>query len=235
MKLISFAVITLLAITVSAQILPSTSATNDAPQCDKDVIKHKILELTAAHKAQQELIKTLEEPGKAEREEQEIKKAQSALVAKNEDLIKVMEQCYDTVIKINILEENLALKAEQDAKSKGRMETSPSSNPHRDILQKQIDEDCPNADSLFAVYDDIDEGASKLDDMIDKAKNPKKQLELIQSRNKVVEASNELAREIEFMRYKCIHAKEMQEEFGWQSLNSLTWGVVQSVWQIFSK
>ncbi|KAH6574070.1 hypothetical protein BASA60_005705 [Batrachochytrium salamandrivorans] len=239
MKLISFAVITLLAITVSAQILPSTSATNDAPQCDKDVIKHKILELTAAHKAQQELIKTLEEPGKAEREEQEIKsvmeeiekelkktglprgerssleghyagsvddlkKAQSALVAKNEDLIKVMEQCYDTVIKINILEENLALKAEQDAKSKGRMETSPSSNPHRDILQKQIDEDCPNADSLFAVYDDIDEGASKLDDMIDKAKNPKKQLELIQSRNKVVEASNELAREIEFMRYKCI-------------------------------
>ncbi|KAH6563467.1 hypothetical protein BASA60_010711 [Batrachochytrium salamandrivorans] len=270
MRLISFAVISLLAITVSAHPPSSTSAAVDAPKCDKDVIMHKIQELKASYPAQIEEVLKLEEPGKAEREEREIrsvmktieeqlkrkdllegerpglekhyagsvndlKKAESALVAKQDELKKAKKQRYGIWIKLGILEENLKREAEQDAKNKSKTDASSSSNPHRDILQKQIDEDCPNDADLSVAYDDIDEGVDKLDDMIDKAKNPKKKLELSKTRNKVVEASNKFAREIEFVRYKCFHAKKMQEEFGWQLQSSLTWGVVQSVWQIFSK
>ncbi|KAH6565901.1 hypothetical protein BASA50_006148 [Batrachochytrium salamandrivorans] len=271
MRLISFAVISLLAITVSAYPGLGTFATNDAPQCDKDVIMHKILELTAAHQEQQELIKTLEEPGKAEREEQtirlvmktiekelertdlpeyerpglekhyagsvdDLKKAESALVAKKEEL-KEATQGYSCInIKILILEENLKQKEEQDAKSKSKTGASPSSSPHRDILQKQIDETCPNVDDLLAIYSYINEGISKLDGMIKKrAKNSKKRLELVQPRNKFMGSSNKLASKFGFVRCECDHAKELQAEFGWQLQSSLTWGVVQSVWQIFSK
>ncbi|KAH6581728.1 hypothetical protein BASA61_008947 [Batrachochytrium salamandrivorans] len=230
MRLISFAVISLLAITVSAQPPPNTFAADDAPQCDKDVIMHKIRELATAHKAQQELIKTLEEPGKAEQEEQIIKsvmkeieeqlkrtdllegerpglekhytgsvndleKAQNALVAKQDELKEARNQHYGIWIKINILEENLALKEEQDVKDKSKTGASSSSSPHRDILQKQIDEDCPNSVGLFAAYSDIKEGISKLDDMIKRTKNPKKKLELSKTRNKVAKAFNKLPRE----------------------------------------
>ncbi|KAH6587950.1 hypothetical protein BASA50_010969 [Batrachochytrium salamandrivorans] len=72
MRLISFAVISLLAITVSAQSPPSTSTANDAPKCDKDAIKKKIQDLRAAYAAQDELITKLREPGKVEQEGQAI-------------------------------------------------------------------------------------------------------------------------------------------------------------------
>ncbi|KAH9264632.1 hypothetical protein BASA83_011884 [Batrachochytrium salamandrivorans] len=149
MRLISFAVISLLAITVSAQPPPNTFAADDAPQCDKDVIMHKIRELATAHKAQQELIKTLENPGKAEQEEQIIKS--------------VMKEIEEQLKRTDLLEENLALKEEQDVKDKSKTGASSSSSPHRDILQKQIDEDCPNSVGLFAAYSDIKEGISKLE------------------------------------------------------------------------
>ncbi|KAH6589560.1 hypothetical protein BASA50_009971 [Batrachochytrium salamandrivorans] len=270
MRLISFAVISLLAITVSAHPPLSTSATNDAPQCDKDVIKHKIRELTAVYPAQKELIKTLETPGKAEREEREIKsvmktieeqlkrtdlpererlslekhytgsvedleKAESALVAKQKQLEEAKKQRYGMEVKLDILEENLALKEEQDAKSKGRVETSSGSKPHRKILGEQIDETCPNAEDLFDAYNDLKEGIFKLDDVRKSAKNHKKKLELSKTRDKFMGTSDNLVGEFIFARYKCDHAKELQTEFGWQLQSSLTWGVVQSVWQIFSK
>ncbi|KAH9244507.1 hypothetical protein BASA81_018086 [Batrachochytrium salamandrivorans] len=66
MRLISFAVISLLAITVSAQPPLSTSA-------DKSVIEQKIQDLWAVYPAQHELVLKLEEPGKAEQEEQVIR------------------------------------------------------------------------------------------------------------------------------------------------------------------
>ncbi|KAH6567739.1 hypothetical protein BASA50_002835 [Batrachochytrium salamandrivorans] len=270
MKLISFAVISLLAITVSAQTHPSTSTATDAPQCDKDVITHKTQELKASYQEQHKLVLKLETPGKAEREEQEIKsvmktieeqlkrkdlsrgersslekhyaesandleKAESALVAKKEDLGKAREQRYRVWIKLNILNENLERKTEQDAKSKSKTGASPGSNPHRDILQKQIDETCPNAEDLFATYNDLDEGIFKLYDVKTRAKNPKKQLELSKTRDKFVGSSDKLAREFGFAQCKCDHAKKFQVEFGWQSQNSLAVIVVQSFWQMFSK
>ncbi|KAH6589556.1 hypothetical protein BASA50_009967 [Batrachochytrium salamandrivorans] len=269
MKLISFAVITLLAITVSAHLPLSTSATNDAPQCDKDVIEHKIEELWAVYPAQKELIKTLENPGKAEREERaiksvmetieeqlkrtdlpererlsleghyagsvdDLKKAESALVAKKQQLDEAKKKRDCMNMKILILDENLEQKEEQDAKSKGRVETSPGPNPHRKILEEQIDETCPNANSLFAIHNDINEGISKLYYMIKRTKDPKIG-KVSKTRNKFMGIRDKLVIEFIFARYKCIHAKELQEEFGWRSLNSLALEVVQSVWQMFFK
>ncbi|KAH9270550.1 hypothetical protein BASA83_007363 [Batrachochytrium salamandrivorans] len=226
MRLISFAVISLLAITVSAHPPPSTSAADDAPQCDKDVIMHKIRELTAAHKAQIEVVLKLEEPGKAEREERAIKsvmktiekqlkrkdllegekpglekhyagsvndleKAQNALVAKQKQLDEAIDQRYRMEVKLDILNENLEQKAEQDAKDKSKMDASSGSNPHRKILGEQIDETCPNAEDLFATYNDLKEGIFKLDDVIKRMKDPKKS-KLSKSRDKFVRASNKL-------------------------------------------
>ncbi|KAH6600541.1 hypothetical protein BASA61_002251 [Batrachochytrium salamandrivorans] len=269
MRPISFAVISLLAITVSAHLPLSTSATNDAPQCDKDVIMHKILELTTAHKAQQELIKKLEEPGKAEREEQEIKsvmeeiekelkktglprgerssleghyagsvddlkKAQSALVDKKEDLRKAMKKRSCMEVKLDILNETLEQKAEQDAKDKSKTGASPSSNPHRKILGEQIDETCPNAADLFATYNDLREGVFKLDDVRKRVKNPRKS-KLSKARDNFVNPYNKLLGEFRVANCKCTHAKEFQADFGWQLQSSLTERVTQSVRQMFSK
>ncbi|KAH6561298.1 hypothetical protein BASA62_009907 [Batrachochytrium salamandrivorans] len=263
MRLISFAVISLLAITVSAQPPLSTSA-------DKDVITHKIQELWAAHQEQHKVVLKLEEPGKAEQEEQAIKsvmehieeqlkrkdlpeyerpglekhyaesvddleKAEDAVTAKQEQLDEAIDQRYDMEVKLNILEENLERKTEQDAKDKGKTGASPSLSPHRDILQEQMNEAFPNADDLLIVYSDIEKGRDKLNDVIKRAKNHKKQLELSKTWDKFVDPFDNLVGEFIFARYKCDHAKEFQADFGWQSLNSLTWEAVQSFWQIFSK
>ncbi|KAH6563973.1 hypothetical protein BASA62_008164 [Batrachochytrium salamandrivorans] len=66
MRLISFAVISLLAITVSAQPPLSTSAA-------KDAIEKKLQDLWTVYRAQIELITKLREPGKVEQEEQTIR------------------------------------------------------------------------------------------------------------------------------------------------------------------
>ncbi|KAH9266680.1 hypothetical protein BASA83_010355 [Batrachochytrium salamandrivorans] len=245
MKLISFAVISLLAITVSAQPPLSTSAANGTPQCDKDVIKQKIQELKASYPAQQEVVLKLETPGKAEREEQEIKsvmkdiekelkrknlpeyerpglekhyagsvedleKAQAALTAKKQQLDEARNQRYGIWMKINILNENLKRKTEQDANNQHRIDASTSSNPHREILQEQIDETCPNAEDLFAADNDIKEGIDKLDDVIKRTQYPKKRLELVRPRNKFVRASDKLFEEFRFAECKCIHNRKVR-------------------------
>ncbi|KAH6601364.1 hypothetical protein BASA61_001996 [Batrachochytrium salamandrivorans] len=209
MKLISFAVISLLAITVSAHPPPSTSAANDAPQCDTDVITQKIRELTAVQQAQQELITKLKVPGKAEQEEQaiksvmktiekelkrkdlsederldlqnhyaesvdDLKKAESAQIPKKKQLDEAGEQRYCIEVKLNILEENLERKTEQDAKSKSKTEVSPGSSSHRDILQNQIDETFHDASDLSAANHGIKEGVDKLNDVIKRMKDSKK-------------------------------------------------------------
>ncbi|KAH6567052.1 hypothetical protein BASA62_006344 [Batrachochytrium salamandrivorans] len=168
MKLISFAVISLLAITVSAHPPPSTSAANDAPQCDTDVITQKIRELTAVQQAQQELITKLKVPGKAEQEEQAINRERS------DSQKKAVRRGRGTTllywVKLNILEENLERKTEQDAKSKSKTEVSPGSSSHRDILQNQIDETFHDASDLSAANHGIKEGVDKLNDVIKRMK-----------------------------------------------------------------
>ncbi|KAH6589005.1 hypothetical protein BASA50_010333 [Batrachochytrium salamandrivorans] len=258
MRLISFAVISLLTITVSAQPPLSASAANDVPQCDRDVIKQKIQELKASYPAQQEVVLKLETPGKAEREEQEIKsvmkdiekelkrknlpeyerpglekhyagsvedleKAQAALTAKKQQLDEARNQRYGIWMKINILNENLKREAEQDANNQHRIDASTSSNPHREILQEQIDETCPNAEDLFAADNDIKEGIDKLDDVIKRTQYPKKRLELVRPRNKFVRASDKLFEEFRFAECKCIHVREFQADFGWQLQSSLAY------------
>ncbi|KAH9251202.1 hypothetical protein BASA81_010981 [Batrachochytrium salamandrivorans] len=201
MRLVSFAVISLLAITVSAHPPPSTSATNDAPQCDKDVITQKIRDLRAVQQAQQDLITNLEVPGKAEQEEQtirsvmktiedqlkkkdlpederwdlqnhyagsvnDLKKAENALIPKQKQVKEAVEQRYGMGVKINILNENMERKTEQDAKSKSKTEVSPGSSSHRDILQNQIDETFRDASDLSAANHGIKEGVDKLNDVI---------------------------------------------------------------------
>ncbi|KAH6585468.1 hypothetical protein BASA61_006815 [Batrachochytrium salamandrivorans] len=201
MKLISFAVVSLLAITVSAQPPLSTSA-------DKDVIKQKLQDLWAVYRAQIEVVLKLEEPGKAEQEEQairsvmkdieeqlqrkdlsegeiwdlqkhyagsmdDLKKAQSAQIPKQQQLEEARNQRYDYVVKINILNENLKRKKKQDAKDKSKTGTSSSLSPHRDILQEQMNEAFQDADDLYISDQSIKEGVDKLDDVIKRTKNPK--------------------------------------------------------------
>ncbi|KAH9244562.1 hypothetical protein BASA81_018029 [Batrachochytrium salamandrivorans] len=190
MRLISFAVISLLAITVSAQPPLSTSTA-------KDAIEKKLQDLWTVYRAQIELITKLREPGKVEQEEQTIRsvmkeieeqlqrkdlseserpglekcyagsvndleKAQSAQIPKQQQLEKARNQRYDTVIKIDILDENLEREMEQDARDKSKMDASSSSSPHREILQKQINEGLQDAEDLVISDMDIKRGILNL-------------------------------------------------------------------------
>ncbi|KAH9274164.1 hypothetical protein BASA83_003468 [Batrachochytrium salamandrivorans] len=73
MKLISFVVISLLAITVSAQPPPSTSAANHAPQSEQEKPDAKLVELRAKYeRLQSELALKLEELEKVEKRKRAI-------------------------------------------------------------------------------------------------------------------------------------------------------------------
>ncbi|KAH6562906.1 hypothetical protein BASA62_008854 [Batrachochytrium salamandrivorans] len=76
MKLISFAVISFLAVTVSAQIPTRPSAANYVLQPDQDSIDEEIQELTTAYQSQQEVVLKL---GGLEELEQEVMKYKSVV------------------------------------------------------------------------------------------------------------------------------------------------------------
>ncbi|KAH6580808.1 hypothetical protein BASA50_011000 [Batrachochytrium salamandrivorans] len=255
MKLISFAVVSLLAITVSAQPPLSTSA-------DKDVIKQKLQDLWAVYRAQIEVVLKLEEPGKAEQEEQairsvmkdieeqlqrkdlsegeiwdlqkhyagsmdDLKKAQSAQIPKQQQLEEARNQRYDYVVKINILNENLKRKKKQDAKDKSKTGTSSSLSPHRDILQEQMNEAFQDADDLYISDQSIKEGVDKLDDVIKRTKNPKIS-KLYETWDKFTATRVKYIKQVGSAIDQRSRTKELQAEFGWTSQNSRVWDLYQS-------
>ncbi|KAH6599410.1 hypothetical protein BASA61_002572 [Batrachochytrium salamandrivorans] len=73
MKLISFAVISLLAITVSAQVLPSTSSVEYTLQHGQYDVDEKLAELRAAYKTEMEKDLKLEDFWLAKREVEELR------------------------------------------------------------------------------------------------------------------------------------------------------------------
>ncbi|KAH6573809.1 hypothetical protein BASA50_002507 [Batrachochytrium salamandrivorans] len=266
MKLISFAVISLLAITVSAHPPLSTSTANDAPKCDKDIIKQKIRDLREAYPARIELVLKLGEPGEAEEKEQTIRsvmkdikgqlkredllegekpklekhydesvddleKAQSAVVAKKQQLKEASNQSYDIWMKVHILDENLDREAEQDARDKSKTGASSSLNPHRDILQEQINEGFQDANDLYMADQDILSGISKLDDVITRTKDPKKS-KLYETWKKVMFTHQKLVREVGLSKGWGHCTEELQTEFGWPTQNSLALRMYQSYWQM---
>ncbi|KAH6561341.1 hypothetical protein BASA50_002674 [Batrachochytrium salamandrivorans] len=257
MKLISFAVIALLAITVNAQPPLSTSA-------DKDVIKQKIRDLRATHQEQHRLVFELREPSEVEQEkhkilsvmeeiEKELKrtdllegekpsleghytgsvndleKAGSALIPKQQQLDEAVVQSYDAVIKLLILKENLKREAEQSVRDKSKTGASSSLSPHRDILQKQINEGFQDAEDLFDADDDIEKGTDKLDDMIKRAKNSKKN-KLDKIHEKLIGSRKKLVKKTFFSKHWWFRAKDLQKGFGWSSQNSLVVRLYQSFW-----
>ncbi|KAH6566558.1 hypothetical protein BASA50_008864 [Batrachochytrium salamandrivorans] len=263
MKLISFAVISLLTITVSAQILPGTSAAKYALQSDQNVIHDKIRELTTIEQEQEKLVLELGKSANVERWEKKARlvmerlvkvlkddslsevdkskvkqlhadaaedwsEANAALVAKKKELKEATKQLDCMKMKIFILNENIELQLEQDARSKGPIEASPGSNPHREILEEQADEAYQDFSDLSDVNKNIREGLSKLDSVIDRTEDPKKELELLDTWNKFRIPSNKLLDETKLVKCKCIHAREFQTELGWQSLSSQVWGAFKS-------
>ncbi|KAH6593026.1 hypothetical protein BASA50_007659 [Batrachochytrium salamandrivorans] len=269
MKLISFAVVSLLGIVVSAYPGLGTSDADDAQQLDQYVIKDKIRELTEAHQLQQELIFKLGGLGEVEYRERETKstmkelwgileenivvddekldlekqydtavedwqKAHDTLITKTDDLIRAEEKRNGIEIKLLILNENIERqKKEQEAHSKGQMKASPGSSSHREILEKQIDETCRNADDLSAANKDVSESIDRLDDIMKRTNDPKKKLELSQTRDKFLDSRDFFVREVEFAQGRCGHARVLQAEIGWKPQTSLAGGVVQSLLQKF--
>ncbi|KAH6564288.1 hypothetical protein BASA50_010964 [Batrachochytrium salamandrivorans] len=257
MRLISFAVISLLAITVSAHLPPSTSA-------DKAAIEQKIQDLTAAHQVQCALVTKCREPNEVEEKEQAIRsvmedikeelkkknlpegekpklekhyvesvddleKAKSARIPKQQQLDDAFDQRYDLWIKARMLKETLALKEEQDARDKSKTDASPSLSPYRDILQEQINEAFQSANDLYMAHKDISSGISKLDEVIDRAKDPKKN-KLYEAWKKVMFTRQKLAKQVGLSKIQGHHAEELQTEFGWPTQNSLVTRLYQSLW-----
>ncbi|KAH6576994.1 hypothetical protein BASA62_001104 [Batrachochytrium salamandrivorans] len=248
MRLISFAVISLLTITVSAHPPPSTSAANDAPQCDKDVITQKIQELTAAHQEQQELITKLEEPGKAEQEKRAIKSVMKTIrkQLKRKDLSEdekwdLQKHYAESANDLKKAENALIPKQKQvkeaveqryDAKSKGKTEVSPGSSSYKDTLQKQIDETFYDASDLSAADQGVKEGVDKLNDVIKRTKNPKIS-KLDKTWDKLTGTRKKLARESIVYARPVFSYKRAPVGLYWPSQNSLAVRLYQSLWQTF--
>ncbi|KAH6587949.1 hypothetical protein BASA50_010968 [Batrachochytrium salamandrivorans] len=85
--------------------------------------------------------------------------------------------------------------AEQDAKDKSKTGASSSSNPHRDILQKQINEGLQDANDLYMADKDFKYGISTFDDVIARTKEPKKD-KLYEIWLKLVATRQKIAREV---------------------------------------
>ncbi|KAH9264229.1 hypothetical protein BASA83_012309 [Batrachochytrium salamandrivorans] len=159
-------------------------------------------------------------------------KAENALIPKQKQVKEAVEQRYGMGVKINILNENMERKTEQDAKSKSKTEVSPGSSSHRDILQNQIDETFRDASDLSAANHGIKEGVDKLNDVIKRSKDSKIS-KLDKTWDKLTGTRKKLARESDFMQDRCFHTKELQSDFNWPSHNSLAVRLYQSLWQTF--
>ncbi|KAH6585436.1 hypothetical protein BASA61_006783 [Batrachochytrium salamandrivorans] len=125
----------------------------------------------------------------------DLEKAQSAQIPKHKQLKEAFDQRCFMWIKINILKENLERKAEQDAKDKSKTGASSSSNPHRDILQKQINEALQDANDLYMADQDFKYGLSTFDDVITRTKDPKKS-KLYEIWKKFAATRQKIAREV---------------------------------------
>ncbi|KAH9247637.1 hypothetical protein BASA81_014769 [Batrachochytrium salamandrivorans] len=255
MKLISLAVISLLAITVNPHKPKKSSSANHALYHNQNTIEDKIQELEAGYKVKQEAVLKLVELEELEQKERETKSvvkdieeelkndslprdkksdlikqsncalddwkyARRVLTAKQEILIKAIEQRNYVEMKLSILEENIEQQPVQVINDQDPMGVSYDSNLPREILERQIGEFCRYAADLSAANNDLDVGIHKFDGVVDRTKNPKKKLELTQPRNSVVRPSNKLYDEAKLARYKCTYAKEFQTEFGWMPKSS---------------
>ncbi|KAH9276243.1 hypothetical protein BASA83_001518 [Batrachochytrium salamandrivorans] len=159
------------------------------------------------------------------------KKTQGALMDKKKRNLKdAMEQRNDVEIQLHILEETLEQKKEQDDKHQGQMGASPGSNPHREIMQEQLDKACQNHGDLFAANVGLKESVYELDGVADREKDPEKQFELRQVRGKVAGSHNKLLKELSFVKHKCTHARELQDDFGWQLLSLQVVRVFKLFW-----
>ncbi|KAH6596517.1 hypothetical protein BASA50_005067 [Batrachochytrium salamandrivorans] len=265
MKLISFAVISLLAITVSAH-KPKKSSDDKSALCrNQNVIEEKIQELEKDYKVKQEAVLKLgglKAMGKKEQEaisvmeelEEELKKGflprdkkldlirqsnralenwkctRNILMAKQEILIKAMEQRSYAEMKISILEENIERQPDPDPNDESRdlMGASYDSNLPREILAEQIGEFCQDAADLLAAYDDIKVGIHKFDGVVDRTKNPKRRPGLLSTRNSVARPHNTLFDETKLAQCKCVYSKKFQVEFGWKPQSSRAKNVFKS-------
>ncbi|KAH9264192.1 hypothetical protein BASA83_012332 [Batrachochytrium salamandrivorans] len=162
----------------------------------------------------------------------DLKKAENALIPKQKQVKEAVEQRYGMGVKLNLLEETLKRKTEQDAKSKGKTEVSPGSSSYKDTLQKQIDETFYDASDLSAADQGVKEGVDKLNDVIKRTKNPKIS-KLDKTWEKFTGIRKKLMMEALSMQDQYFHTKELQSELDWPSQNSLAVRLYQSLWQTF--
>ncbi|KAH6586139.1 hypothetical protein BASA50_000605 [Batrachochytrium salamandrivorans] len=152
------------------------------------------------------------------------KSARKILMAKQETLIRAMEQRSYVEIKISILEENIEQQPDPkpDDESQDPIGASYNSNPPREILERQIGEFCRDAADLSAANNDLNVGVYRFDGVVDRTKNPKRRFELLSTWNRIVYFHNTLFEEVKLAQCKCTYSKEFQMEFGWmpQSLRA---------------
>ncbi|KAH6583735.1 hypothetical protein BASA50_009262 [Batrachochytrium salamandrivorans] len=265
MKLISLAVISFLAIGVSAYPGLGTSAADDAQQPDQKLIQDKLQELTTIEQEQEKLVLELgglEEVEEKEREtrskmedaekelkddslskvdrtnleklhvdaEKDWKKSNAALMVKQKQFKEAKEKHDGIKMKICILKENQKRQTKQDVKDHNPIGASPGSSSPGQILEKQTNEAFQEVDDLLDVDDYILHGIFRLADVVKRVKEPKK-LELTQTWEKIVESRNKLMGEVYSAKSQSIHTRELQADFGWQSLSSWIGGKLRASWQ----
>ncbi|KAH9266237.1 hypothetical protein BASA83_010715 [Batrachochytrium salamandrivorans] len=157
MKLISFVAISLLAITVSAQVLPSTSSVEYTQQHNQYNVDEKLTELREAYKTEMEKDLKLEDFWLAKREVEDLR----LKVQRLKDAMKRKE-------------ENQRRIKQHDDIRQNQVEILPCSYYNIDILKIQSDEVCKNAKSLATYNKKIKTDVSKPDTVMHKTKNPKK-------------------------------------------------------------
>ncbi|KAH6597584.1 hypothetical protein BASA50_004352 [Batrachochytrium salamandrivorans] len=224
MKLISFAVISLLAITASAQMLPSTSDVNYAPQPDqevsgqveKDELETKLVLDTARAELKQE--------GLSDEDKKVLTKkcddaainwdvAHVALTSRQRQLKEAQKESDDAEMKLKVQQENKKQLLEHNSQSQVKLETAPGSIYCTDILVKQSSEICQDASDLEFAHRKIGEGIDKLGVVVVRSRNPKQEL-LFGIQTELIEANKELKVAVTSAQTECAYTKKLLEDLG---------------------
>ncbi|KAH9270797.1 hypothetical protein BASA83_006948 [Batrachochytrium salamandrivorans] len=210
MKLISFAIVSLLAIAVSAHPPPNTSAGDDTPQYTQENIDAELAQLKADYENRKTmsgvLLVQLEEAedvkGKyrsekdytkkllksvgfdgdrrqklevaLKRASKDWKKASGIVLDKQQQLEYAKELLGMAKAEVLILTENQRQIEEHNAdNTQDLMTVSAGCYYNKEILNQQVKEACEEAEGASGSSQSIDDGSSKLDEVIERVGDPK--------------------------------------------------------------
>ncbi|KAH6577492.1 hypothetical protein BASA62_000869 [Batrachochytrium salamandrivorans] len=171
MRLISFAIVSLLAIAVSAHPPPNTSAGDDTPQYTQEEIDAELAQPKG--RLSREKNGTLDDAKRQRLEvalkgaSEDFEKARGAVLVKQQQLEDAKEGLGVAKVQVLVLTENQRQIEEHNAENtQDLMTVSTGCYYNKRVLDQQVKEACEEAEGASSSSQNIDDGSSKFDEVI---------------------------------------------------------------------